>query len=310
MAAQGNKIIVITGATASGKTSLAVKMALRFGGEIISADSMQVYRGMDIGTAKPTQAERHGVPHHLLDIVDPDEPFDAGRFREMAIPLVQEIRERGAACFLVGGTGLYIKAFLGGLIPTPPGQGSIRKMLQETWDEDGGVASYQRLKSIDPQGAEGIHPHDRVRIVRALEVYELTGKPFSALARGHGFQQRSFEALKICLQLDRNQLYDRINQRCLHMVELGLQGETESLLGRGYASDLKPMKAIGYRHMVCHLSGRWDLEKTMSRLQRDTRRYAKRQITWFRADPEITYFNPMEEGQDGLIRRIDTFLSS
>jgi tRNA dimethylallyltransferase len=310
MAAQGNKIIVITGATASGKTSLAVKLALRFGGEIISADSMQVYRGMDIGTAKPTLAERQGVPHHLLDIVDPDEPFDAGRFREMAIPLAKEIRERGAACFLVGGTGLYIKALLGGLLPIPPSHGPVRKKLQEKWEEDGGVASYQRLKGVDPRGAETIHPHDRVRIIRALEVYELTGKPFSTLACGHGFQQRSFEALKICLQLDRIQLYDRINQRSLHMVELGLQGETEGLLGRGYSSDLKPMKAIGYRHMVCHISGQWDLDKTLSRLQRDTRRYAKRQTTWFRTDPEITYFNPMEESQEGLMRRIDAFLAS
>jgi tRNA dimethylallyltransferase len=310
MAGQQKKIIVITGATASGKTSLAVELALRFGGEIISADSMQVYRGMDIGTAKPTLAERRGVPHHLLDVVDPDEPFDAGRYRDIVIPLVEKIRKRGAPCFLVGGTGLYIKALLGGLLPTPPSHRSIRKRLNEIWDEDDGVALNQRLKSIDPQGAESIHPHDRVRIIRALEVFELTGKPFSVLVRRHAFKKRSFEALKICLQLDRDRLYDRINQRCLHMVELGLLRETEDLLERGYSSDLKPMKAIGYRHMVCHISGQWGLDKTISTLQRDTRRYAKRQITWFRADPEITYFNPMVESQSGLIRSIDTFVSS
>ena len=310
MAAQRKKIIVITGATASGKTSLAVELALRFGGEIISADSMQVYRGMDIGTAKPTLAERRGVPHHLLDIVDPDEPFDAGRYRDIVIPLVEKIRKRGAPCFLVGGTGLYIKALLGGLLPTPPSHSAIRKRLNEIWDVDDGVALNQRLKSIDPQGAESIHPHDRVRIIRALEVFELTGKPFSVLVRRHAFKKRSFEALKICLQLDRDRLYDRINQRCLHMVELGLQRETEDLLERGYSSDLKPMKAIGYRHMVCHISGQWGLDKTVSTLQRDTRRYAKRQITWFRADPEITYFNPVVGSQSGLIRSIDTFVSS
>jgi tRNA dimethylallyltransferase len=309
MTVHRKKIIVITGPTASGKTSLAVQLALRFGGEIINADSMQVYRGMDIGTAKPTQDERRGVPHHLMDVVDPDEPFDAARYRKLAMLFVEQIRKRGAACFLVGGTGLYIKALLGGLLSAPPRDDSTRKRLHNAWMEDGGVALYQRLKKVDPQGAVAIHPHDRIRIVRALEVHELTGKPFSQLARSHAFQQRGFHALKICLQLDRERLYDRINQRCHHMFELGLQKETEALLRQGFSPDLKPLKAIGYRHMVCHISGIWGLDKTLSRLQRDTRRYAKRQITWFRADPEIIHFDPLEDNQDELIRTIDTFMS-
>jgi tRNA dimethylallyltransferase len=265
---------------------------------------------MDIGTAKPTFAERRGIPHHLLDVVHPDEPFDAGRYRELAIPLVGNINKRGVPCFLVGGTGLYIKALLGGLLPTPPSDHSLRKRLREAWDEDGGIALNHKLKMIDPKGGESIHPHDKVRVMRALEVFELTGTPFSVLVRRHAFKKRPFESLKICLQLDRDRLYDRINQRCLQMIESGLEAETEGLLERGYSPDLKPMKAIGYRHMICHILDHWSLEKTVGRLQRDTRRYAKRQITWFKADPEMTHFNPEEASRDELISRIDMFVSS
>jgi tRNA dimethylallyltransferase len=300
------KLVVIAGPTASGKSALAVELARHFKGEIVNADSMQVYRGMDIGTAKPTSTERGNILHHLLDVVDPDEEFNAAIYRSLTLPVVKDIHSRHKLSLVVGGTGLYIKTLLGGLLNCPPNDPAIRAALDREWEESGPQALYKRLEMLDPDSARRIHPNDRVRIVRALEIIRLTNGRLSSLVREHGFKNRPFRALKICLQIDREGLYHRIDERCLGMIEKGLAGETENLLNKGYTQDLKPMKSLGYRHMLKYLEGDWDLDKAIDRLQRDTRRYAKRQLTWFRADPEMLWMRP--ENANGIINRIVEFI--
>ncbi len=299
------KVIVITGPTASGKSSLAVELALHAGGEIVNADSMQVYRGMDLGTAKPTMAERRGVPHHLLDVVNPDEDFDAAKYRSLAIPQLQDMASRGKVPFVVGGTGLYIKTLLGGLLDCPPADLGFREELGRTWKERGAEFLYEKLKELDPESARKIHPHDRVRITRALEIIHLTRQRPSSLIQRHGFRDNAFEALKICIDLNRKELYERINQRSLKMIEGGLVEETQRLLKQGYSPELKPMKSLGYRHVVKYLKGACALDETTHELQRDTRRYAKRQLTWFGADPEMVWVKPQD--MEGIIRKIEVF---
>ena len=299
------KVVVITGPTASGKSLLAIDLALHFGGEIVNADSMQVYRGMDVGTAKPTITERKGIPHHLLDVVNPDEDFDAGRYRSLATPLLRDIATREKVCFVVGGTGLYIKSLLGGLLECPPADPGLREALRRTWEESGHTYLFERLKTLDPESAQKIHPNDKVRIIRALEIIHLTRQRLSSLVRRHGFSDKSFHALKICLQVNRQQLYDRIDQRSLAMIEAGLVTETEDLLMKGYSPDLKPMKSLGYRHMVRFLEGACDLDEAISQLERDTRRYAKRQLTWFGADPEMVWMEPKDS--EGIVKKIESF---
>jgi tRNA dimethylallyltransferase len=244
------KVVVISGPTASGKTSIGVDLALAFNGEIINADSMQVYRGMDVGTAKPTPEEQKGIPHHLLDVVDPDEEFNAATYNSMAIPKITEIGSRERSCFVVGGTGLYIKGLLDGLFECPPADMELRESLRRECESLGPAILHERLTNLDPESANKIHPNDRVRIIRALEIIHLTNRRPSDLTR------------------------------------------TESLLRKGYSPDLKPMKAIGYRHIIKYLKGDWSLDEAISELQKDTRRYAKRQLTWFRADPEVTWIEP------------------
>ena len=197
------KIVVIAGPTASGKSSLAIELALHFGGEIVNADSMQVYRGMDVGTAKPSMTERRGVPHHLLDVVDPDEDFNAAMYRSLAIPLLRELGSRKRVCFLVGGTGLYIKSLLRGLLRCPQTDPELRRELHRECEEHGPGYLHERLKRLDLESAQKIHPNDSVRIMRALEIIHLTGKRLSSLILKHGFKDRPFQALKIFLQIER-----------------------------------------------------------------------------------------------------------
>jgi tRNA dimethylallyltransferase len=210
------------------------------------------------------------------------------------MPLAGEISRRGRSCLVVGGTGLYIKALLSGLFESPSGDPGLRSSLQSEWEQGGAGELYHRLERLDPDAAAGIHPNDRVRIIRAIEIIELTGRRFSDLSREHGFRDRPFRSVKLCLDLERGELYRRINERTLCMVEAGLVRETEQLLAKGYSPDLKPMQAIGYRHMVQYLRGDWSLEEAVEALQRDTRRYAKRQLTWFRSDPEVKWVRPAD----------------
>jgi tRNA dimethylallyltransferase len=306
MAEKKQKVVVIAGPTASGKSSLAVDLSLLFQGEIVNADSMQVYRYMDVGTAKPSPAERKKVPHHLLDVVDPDEEFNAAIYRSLAGPIIQDLLARDKVCFIVGGTGLYIKTLLGGLLRCPPADQSLREELRSQAQEQGLEAMYRRLEARDPVSAKKIHAHDKVRVLRALEIIELTNKPFSALVQGHGFQDFAFLALKICLQIDREELYHRINERSVLMVERGLIEETRNLLAMGYSPDLKPLKSLGYRHAVRCLEGLYDREEMVRQLQLDTRRYAKRQLTWFRADPSVIWLDPQRK--EHLVETIASFV--
>jgi tRNA dimethylallyltransferase len=306
MAVKNDKVVVIAGPTASGKSGLAVDLSLLLQGEIVNADSMQVYRHMDVGTAKPSPSERRMVPHHLLDVVDPDEEFNAAVYRSLAVPAIRDVLARGKVCFVVGGTGLYIKTLLGGLLHCPTTDKDLREELRDQVEAHGLDAMYRRLEELDPLSAKKIHAHDKVRILRALEIIELAKKPLSALVQGHGFQDSAFQALKICLQIDRKELYHRINERSLLMVERGLVEETKNLLARGYSPDLKPMKSLGYRHAVRYLEGRYDREEMVRQLQVDTRRYAKRQLTWFRADPSTIWVDPQRKQH--LVETITSFV--
>jgi tRNA dimethylallyltransferase len=305
MAVKKDRVVVIAGPTASGKSAVAVELSLRLQGEIVNADSMQVYRHMDVGTAKPSLLERQRVPHHLLDVVDPDEEFNAAIYRSLAVPLIRDLLSKGKVCFVVGGTGLYIKTLLGGLLQCPPADRGLRETLRGQVEAEGLEAMHRRLEERDPASAKKIHAHDRVRILRALEIIAITNKPLSALVQGHGFQDFAFEALKICLQIDREELYHRINKRSVLMVERGLIEETRNLLAKGYSPDLKPMKSLGYRHAVRYLEGRYDRDEMVRQLQLDTRRYAKRQLTWFRADPSVIWIDPQRK--EHLVETIASF---
>ena len=300
------KVVVLTGPTASGKSSLAVELADHFKGEIVNADSMQVYIGMDVGTAKPTFGERRGIPHHLLDVVHPDQDFNAAIYRSLSLPVIEDILARGKRCFLVGGTGLYIKVLLGGLLSCPPADRRMREDLWRQWEERGAEALHRRLMALDPESAEKIHPQDGVRVTRALEIIQLTRQPLSTLARGHRFDDRVFQAFKICLQIERKDLYHRINQRSLSMIDKGLVEETRNLINKGFSPQLKPMKSLGYRHAAQYLQGLWSLDQMIGELQKDTRRYAKRQLTWFKADAEMMWRSP--DAREILVREIDAFL--
>jgi len=300
------KVVIIGGPTGSGKSDVALKLAEALDGEIVNADSMQVYKYMDIGTAKPTREERERIPHHLLDLVEPHEPFNAALYRELAIPAIKEITTRGKPCLVVGGSGLYIKVLLGGLFSCPPSDPDLRHALLEEWDRLGLGSLHKKLEAIDPESASRIHPRDKIRVTRALEIYELTKRKPSELAQAHGFKGRELDALKLCLFLPRDLLYERINQRAETMVNLGLVDETKRLLEMGYSPDLKPMKAIGYKHMVNYIMGKASLQEAITKMKRDTRRYAKRQFTWFRGDPEYCWFEPSQ--MEKIRAQVERFL--
>jgi len=300
-------IIVILGPTGVGKSQLAMELAERLHGEIVNADSMQVYKGMDIGTAKPTIDERRQIPHHLIDIVYPNEPFDVSTFRDLGDKAIREIHQRKNTILVVGGTGLYIRVLTHGIFSCPKGKDSIRRDLKYAYQLYGGEYLYRQLKEKDPVSATKIHPHDVFRIIRALEVYELTGKPISQHQKEHGFQDGHYKVLKIGLNLDRLVLYSQIDKRCNLMVNKGFIEEVRELLNQDYHENLRPMKAIGYRHTVGYIKGIYDQDTAISLFKRDTRRYAKRQLTWFRKAKEISWFDPHYVRQ--IEERIREFLS-
>ncbi len=300
-------LIIISGPTGVGKTDVAVALAEPLGAEIISADAVQVYRHMDIGTAKPSQEQQARVRHHLIDVVDPDEPFSAARYKTMADAVIKDFHEKGRPIFVVGGTGLYIKALTRGLFPSEERDSDLRKGLRKEAETLGLERLYERLQQVDPVAAERIHPNDTYRIIRALEVYQVTGQPISQHQRAHGFRGPRYRMFPIGLTLDRNILYDRINRRVDRMLAAGLLEEVRWLLGEGYPLTLKPMRSIGYRHMGEYLEGRVGWDETVRLFKRDTRRYAKRQYTWFKADPDIRWFEP---GQiEDMRKGIDSFLT-
>jgi tRNA dimethylallyltransferase len=300
------KIVVICGPTASGKSTAALELAQHFGAEIINADSMQVYRYMDIGTAKPSRDERRLVRHHLIDILYPDEEFSAALFREEARQAITEVNARGKKAMVVGGTGLYIKVLTAGLIRGGEVDPAIRSRLQAETRDKGREGIYTHLQQVDPATAARLHPHDTYRIVRALEVYERTGRPISALRQRHLFQEEPYEALKIGLMPEREDLYQRIDARVDAMIRQGFREEVQRLVELGYAPFLKAMQSLGYKQMSAHLRKEYDLAEAIRLIKRDTKRYAKRQITWFKADTKIHWVTYPHD-RDAVFRMIEGF---
>jgi tRNA dimethylallyltransferase len=286
--------VALIGPTGIGKTELSLEMADRFTGEIVSVDSMQVYRFMDVGTAKASLDERVRVVHHLLDVVFPDQEYNVARFLADASRAMEAIQDQGHLPLLVGGTGLYLKGLLKGLFEIGENQ-ELRRKLKKRAEEEGLQPLHEELQRCDPQSAARIHPHDSYRIVRALEVYQATGIPWSSHIAAHDQAGSGLNVLKIGLQCDREELYRRLDRRVGVMVEQGLLREMENLLALGYGAHLKPLQALGYRHMGNFLAGVWRWEESLGLLARDTRRYAKRQLTWFRRDPEIFWFYPEQK---------------
>ncbi len=286
-------LVVITGPTAVGKTDISIDVARQLDGEIVSCDSMQVYKYMDIGTAKPGVLERKAVPHHLIDVVTPDEEFNVARFQELAEAAVSDITSRGRVPVLVGGTGLYIKAVVDGfLFPWEGASPEIRASLEEEAVRKGHDVLYARLEELDPEAAKKIHPNDTRRIVRALEVHITTGRPISELWREGRRKKARFDRLvMVGLVRERPVLYERIEARCDKMIELGLVEETKELLEQGYSRTLTSGQALGYKEIVRYLKGECPLQEAIELIKRDTRRYAKRQLVWFRADPRIQWMD-------------------
>ncbi len=300
-------IVVIGGPTASGKSDLALRLAESMGGEIVNADSMQVYRGMDIGTAKPSPLQRQDIRHHLIDVVEPDQAFSAADFATAADAAIADITSRGKRAIVVGGTGLYIRALLKGLVDSPGGGAEIRAALQQEASQVGNGAMLEQLRLVDPDLAAQLHPNNLVRIIRALEVYRLTGVPLSRQQRDHGFRSSRYEVLQLAVDVERSLLYRRIEQRVERMVEEGLLDEVARLLAHGYGRELKSMGAIGYKESAAHLCGEFSRDEAIRLIKRNTRHYAKRQLTWFRAEPEIMWFEYPEKFATINSQAIDFF---
>lgn len=286
-------IIVICGPTGIGKTSAGIETAQIFGGEIISADSMQIYKYLDIGTAKPTKQETMRVFHHMIDIIDPDEPFSAAKFASMGIEIINKLKKENKVPFIVGGTGLYIKALVHGLFDVKPAADSDFKLhLKQRAKEYGTEFLYDQLKKVDPEAANKIHPNDTFRIIRASEVFESTGISISEHQKKHGFSENRFDVLKIGLNMERETLYRQIEKRVDLMIDAGFADEVKRLLDMNYSANLKSMRSIGYRHMIDYITGRTTLDEAVRTLKQDTRRFAKRQLTWFNADSDIIWVRP------------------
>jgi len=302
------KLVIVLGPTGVGKSEVAIDVALKIGAEIVNADSQQVYRHMDIGTGKPTEEQRKKVPHHLIDIVDPDQQFHAAMFRQKALESLHDIWSRRKKAVVCGGTGLYLKALTHGLFIGPGSSQEIRLRLDGEAKNDGLAALYERLRQVDPEAARSIHPNDHHRIIRALEVFELTGKQMTLWQREHGFRESPFDTLKIGLEREREELYSVINRRCQEMVASGLVAEVRGLAAKGYGLELGPMQSVGYRHVGLYLSGTMTLAEALCLMQRDTRHLAKRQLTWFRADKEIRWFHP-ERDRERIVAAVENFFA-
>jgi tRNA dimethylallyltransferase len=301
------KILVIVGPTASGKSDVALELARRLDGEIVNADSIQVYRGMDIGTAKPSPGQRAEIHHHLIDVADPDQPFSAADFAEAADHAICDINSRGRRAIMAGGTGLYIRALLKGLVVSPGGTDDFRQALHEEAGRLGNEALLERLRLVDPELAGNLHPNNLLRIIRALEVHHLTGIPLSRQQQEHGFSDQRYRALQIGIRVERQLLYNRIDQRVDLMLEQGLPQEVQRLLNAGYDRDTKAMRSIGYKEMTAHLAGECSLEESIRLIKRNTRHYAKRQMTWFNADKDIIWLEYPAEFDTILKHAIEFF---
>ena len=299
-------LFVICSPTATGKTQLAIELAETFGGEIVNADSMQVYRYLDIGTAKPTAEERMMVTHHLIDVVDPDEEYNAAVYAEQARAIIEKIARKSKPVFVVGGTGLYIRALLQGIIATPPVDENIRNYYRELRDRHGRKYLFGLLCERDPQAAGRINLNDSVRVIRALEVLEQSGQSIIALQQKHAFADCPYDACKIGLSIERAELKKRIALRTSLMVEAGLVEEVCGLLKRGYSEKLKALQSLGYKQVVDFIRGRSEWDRALDVMNRDTWQYSKRQLTWFSADKTINWFAP--DQFEAIRKTVETFL--
>ncbi len=294
-----SKVIVITGPTATGKTALSVELCKAIGGEVISADSMQIYKGMDIGTAKVRPEETQGIAHHMVDVAEPWEEFSVSCWVEMAAQCAEDIFARGKIPVIVGGTGLYIDSLLSGRdFAKSEGLGQLRQALTEEYDAIGGEAFREKLRAVDPQRAEKLHAADRKRLVRAMEVYELTGLTITEHDERTRALPPRYESVRFALSFqDRAKLYERIDRRVDMMAEAGLLEEVKALLASGVPESSTAMQAIGYKELLAHLRGECSLEQALEDIKQGSRRYAKRQLTWLRRDSELNWLL-WEEGPD------------
>lgn len=297
-------LFCLVGPTGVGKSEVALAFAERVGAEIVCADSRQVYRGLDIGTAKPSAADRRRVPHHLLDLVDPDEPYSAGRYEREAAACLDALHARGARALIVGGTGLYLRALVWGLCTGPQADERVRaEWLAREREVPGSL--YGRLTEIDPVAAAAIHPNDLSKVLRAVEVQVLTGVPLSVLQTAHGFRSPRYPVVMVGLRRRRDDLYRRIDARVDAMVADGLIDEVEGLVRRGWGDDAPAMRAVGYRQLVGALAGRCAMDEAIRLIKRDTRRYAKRQMTWFGAVPDLRWIDlDADAGLDDTLQRL------
>lgn len=297
------KVLTIVGPTAVGKTCVAMEFAARSHAEIISADSRQIYKHLDIGTAKPTPEQRRRVKFHLIDVVEPGEEYSCGQFARDAEHKIEEITDRKKLPVICGGTGLYMRALFHPLDDLPESNKETKRRLLEMVDDHGLAYMYNKLQQIDPNWATQISPQDKQRILRGLEVYEMTGKPLSRLI-GKQEKRSRFLPYYIGLHLPRKMLYERINERFDQMIEHGLVSEVQQLLEVGFAPETTALRTIGYKEIVEHLNGRMSLEQAIDRAKQRTRNYAKRQITWFNRIPNMQWHSPEEPGL------IDSIISS
>ena len=306
------KLIAVVGPTASGKTSLAIKIAKQFNGEIISMDSMQIYKYMSIGTAKPTVEEMDGIPHHMLDFVEPGATFTANDYAELARDKIAEITSRGKVPILCGGTGLYLNSVLYAYeMSEAAGDDNLRAELEKFAEENGNNALHDRLKVLDPQSAQEIHPNNVKRVVRALEICILTGKPRSEQMTAE--PTNVYPALIFGMVMPRDELYDRINKRVDIMLEQGLLNEFEGLLSQGILNvedkTSQASQAIGYKELLSYKRGEISLEEAIDQIKMNSRRYAKRQLTWFRRNNDILWLDPRnDENVQTALVKIESFL--
>ena len=297
------------GPTAVGKSAVGIDIAKRLGGEIINADSLQVYKYLNIGTAKPSSKDLHEVSHHLINIVNPDEDFNAGMFRSRAASTIKDLHEANNNIILVGGTYLYVKVLLSGLIEGLPANMEIRENIKKLRAIFGLPYVYDRLLLLDPEAAARIHPNDYVRAERALEVNYLTGQKMSELQAVHSFQDQDYEYFKIGISLDRETLKERIDKRVDIMIEEGLVEEVKKLREMGYHNNLKPMQSIGYKEINQFLDGEIDIDEAVELIKRDTKRFAKRQMTWLKKDNEINWFEK-DKDFDQILDKAREFVES
>ena len=301
------KFVVVAGPTGSGKSEVAISLAREFNGELICSDSMQVYRQMNVGTAKPSLQEQKLIPHHQLDLINPDENYSAGQYARDTSEIIKKIRERGRLPILVGGTGLYYRALMYGISKIPPVPESLRKEITAWQHEHGTPYCHKLLQKYDPEGAELLHPNDTTRILRSLEVVLSTGKSIYSYRLEQPFGAARYPFHAVALNWDRNDLYQRINKRTLSMLGSGWLAEVEMLLN-SYSPDLQPMKSIGYREVVQYLQNKLKWGVMVEEIQKRTRQLAKRQLTWFRKEAKIEWYQPVE--QDRILADIKVYLEN